>query len=54
MLEKDADLHLEDHVVVELYHVVVEAAELPAHLLPLLRQPLRHSQDIPEDGEVTR
>ena len=40
-------LYLEDHLVVELYHALVQPAEVPAHLLPLLGELLRHADHVP-------
>ena len=40
-------LDLQDHLVVQLYHTLVEPAQVPAHLLPLLRQLLGDIQHVP-------
>ena len=41
-------LDLQDHLVVQLYHALVQPAQVPAHLLPLLRQLLGDAQHVPE------
>ena len=45
LLSEYLDLH--DHLVVQLYHALVQAAQVPAHLLPLLRQLLGDAQHVP-------
>ena len=46
------DLHLHDHLVMQLYHELMQLAQVSAHLLPLLGQLLRDTQYIPETKQL--
>ena len=48
------DLYLHDHLVVQLYHGLVQLAQVPAHVLPLLRQLLGHAQHISEQDSILK